>query len=249
MKDVARAGGIPAGDLIARLVNEAAVFQRHDAIPPQGGCHQFHRVPVLDFLQCAEDVMLADVGRGEAGGTDQVVDVRQQVVHARVDVVHIQRHRNAGGTSPTSRLDGGGRVVTVEVQRPSAREHLRAQLFRANGQARVAMPQNGALPGALVNHDVGHLVGTALHHHGIADVEAFTHQALALELPHRVRSQPAHILGPQPQPLAHHHCRRHLPARLPTGGDKLHLAIEARINRRLDGYVGGVQAQPDYVKG
>jgi hypothetical protein len=138
--------------------------------------------------------------------------------------------------------------VAVNVQQARLLDHLRPQLLRVDDQPWVPMPEHGPFARLLVHQDVGGLVGTLGNHLDVRQVNPFRPQTLQLEIPHRIRAHPAHILGPQPQPLARHQGGRRLSARLPVRRREWNLTVELRKGRYFNGNVGRVQPQSHNMK-
>ena len=114
---------------------------------------------VLDTLQRAERIALAGPSLGEFGAADQVVDASQHLVEARIDIIDIHADRDAVVACDAGGAGDGGRVVSVDMQHPRARNLLRSDVRGVERQTIRAMPEDGALAGGLVDDDVGALVG------------------------------------------------------------------------------------------
>src|SRR5215469_3305588 len=93
--------------------------------------------------------LLQIVGGRELAGNiaagNQIVDVFQQRFDARIEFVQVGDDRNAGSARPSGRLGGRGGVVAVEVKRARVNDPIALKFFRAQSEALVAPPQDGAL--------------------------------------------------------------------------------------------------------
>ena len=116
---------------------------------------------VLDSLQRAEGIALAGPALGKFGAADQVIDAGEHLVEARIDVIDIHADGDAVVACDAGGTCDGGRVMSIDVQHTGARDLLRGDVRRVDGQTVRAMPEDGALAGGLIDDDVGALVGAA----------------------------------------------------------------------------------------
>ena len=152
---------------------------------------------VLDSLERAEGIALAGPALGKFGAADQVIDASEHLVETRIDVIDI----HADGDAVVARDAGGtcdrGRVVSVDMQHTRARNLLRSDMRRVDGQTIRAMPENGALAGGLVDDDVGALIGAAGADLDVVEIEAGFAKAGHLDAAAFVIADSADVLGPQ----------------------------------------------------
>src|ERR1700722_2889179 len=90
-------------------------------------------VPGLQSLQARAQISFPCQAPGNISAGNQVIDVAQQPLHARVNFIEIGDNRNACSFSPRGGLDPRSRVMTVDVQSPSLDDPL---LFKFLGPQR-----------------------------------------------------------------------------------------------------------------
>ena len=156
-----------------------------------------HFVLLLDHFERAERIALIGPLHGKLGAGDQVVDVRQHAVEAVIDGVHVHGDGHSGGAGDCGGVLHGGRIVPVDVQQARAGDLLRRDLRRLDAQAVVAAPEHGALAGGPVDDDVRRLIGAALAHLHVLQVDAGGLQALHLDAAALVVAHGADVLGSQ----------------------------------------------------
>ena len=131
---------------------------------------------------------------------DEHVHVRQKLPEPFVDVVDVERDDGAGRARLARDAGAGARVVPVHVEHAPARAEAGRRLVLFVGEARVPVPDDGALARALVDEDVCDLVGRALDDLCELHLHALGPQRLEAEAAGVVRAEAARVGRPHPEP-------------------------------------------------
>src|ERR1700722_10565713 len=75
-------------------------------------------VPGLQSLQARAQIRFPCQAPGDISAGNQVIDVAQQALHARINFIEVGDNRDAGSFSPSGGLDRRSRVMTVDMQSP-----------------------------------------------------------------------------------------------------------------------------------
>ena len=204
---------------------------------------------VLNSLQRAEGIALAGPSLGEFGAADQVVDAREHLIEARIDVVDIHADRDAMIARDAGGACDGGRVMSIDVQHTRARNLLRSDVRRVDGQTIRAMPEDGALAGGLIDDDVGALIGATGADLDVVQIEAGFAQAGHLDAAAFVVADSADVLGPQPELAAGDERAGHLAPGAHDLAFEGDLTAELRVFWNQQKRVGGVEADADQIEG
>src|SRR5262249_5809944 len=153
---------------------------------------------------------LAGPRGGEFAGSNEVVDVGKNLFEAVIDRVDIDRYGNAVVARNGGGARHGGRVVAVDVKHAPAHDHLLGDLAGTNLEAVVTPPENGALAGRPIDHDVGGLVGAVGADLDMVEIDAGAPQAFYLDPAALIVADGPDVLGAQAKARTGHHGARHL---------------------------------------
>jgi hypothetical protein len=136
--------------------------------------------------------------------------------------------------------------VSINEERARACDPIGMQVFRAQGDLPVALPENGALAGLLVNEDEGRLAHAAGGHDPVC-IDTLPGHFRLLKLPGFVVAYFADIPGAQSPALASGNRACGLTSCATLGGEDFDLRIEGREMGKADDGVSGVDADTDDI--
>ena len=158
VEDVARSSGVGNRDTIgSRIVEFCPIPREHASLTQSCGAEAIAEAFVYRGQRFAQIGLEREATWDVAAG-DEVVDMGKQCLDAWIEFVEISDNWNSGRTRPLCGQGGGSGVVTIEVKGASGDDPFALQLFGPKGQARVTLPQHGALA-HVVDEDEGLLAG------------------------------------------------------------------------------------------
>lgn len=177
---------------------------------------------------------------------NEKIDVDQQCFDPGVKIVHIGDDGYSGRARPGSCGSRGGGIVSIDVKSAGIQDPLFVQFFRAQGEAVVAFPKDGALA-EVVHKNKGLLAGTA----GRGEEMRFDAQARkfrAVKSGGAVVTDLADVARAQSPLLARHHGSGDLPARQDFRGAKFDFGAARGIVSDGNERIRGVQAHADDIE-
>ncbi len=247
MEDVAGAGGVDDVDAEGGPVATGVAGISEDAVVAEGGGGEAASELALHAGECIGEVGLAGDAAGDIAADDEVVDFFEELLDAGIELVEVGNDGDAGFAGPGGGGDGGFSIVAVEVDGAGVGDPFSAQIFRAKGEAVIALPEHGALAGVL-DKDEGLLAGAAGRGEEMAFDAGFA-ELFAVECGRIVVAELADVAGTQAPGLAGDHGGSDLSPGEDGGGAELHFGAGGGVVRNGNQRVGGVESDAHNVHG
>jgi len=162
-------------------------------------------------------------------------------------MIQVGYNRDAGRASPGGGDAGGCGIVPVHVQESSGSDPSSLEKGRRDSEARVAAPNNGALPGTCINQDEGHLAERSRNLGEIA-MDSGAAEFAAMQVGGVVVPDDSNIMSAESPALAGDEGGCDLASRHDLGTEHFQLGTQSRELGELQNGVGGVFADAQDVK-
>ena len=153
MKQIAGSSGVHDANFIGRRIPETAAVPREGTVDAECGAHGVIAEFAFEQRESFEEVGFAGRGGGEVARDDGIVDKLEHRSKVGSPAINIGDDGNFRGASPCRGTTGSGGVVAVDIEKPSGRDPVFLDEGRCDPETRVAMPDDGAFAGLLVNED------------------------------------------------------------------------------------------------
>ena len=176
------------------------------------------------------------------------VDLAEEIADPFTHLLHVNHRGNPGRARMAGRLRGRRGFMAVDQQHTTTGDCVGRDLFRRDGQTRMAVPQDCSFTRGFIHDHDRELTRGAAHVPRGADIDAFIGQAPAAGDGKIVIAEAADIAGPPPQSRADRGGGGHLPPGELRELTQLLLGIARRVlcNERHE--VDAVEAKGDDVK-
>lgn len=239
MEEVACAGGVGDADFVGGRIPEAMAIPGEGAVDPQRRADGAAPIGSFEKRKRFEELPLAGSGAGQIPGGDWVIDEREQFRKSRGPVVEIGNYRDICCARPGGRFARGGRVVSINIEKPRGVDPTPLEKGRGNGEARIAAPDDGAFTRLRFNENEGHLAkcfGRAYE----MESDAFTPKVAAMEFRQVVVADTADVASAQSPALAGNRRGGDLAAEQNLRMESFDLRAEGGELSHLQNGIGGV---------
>ncbi len=103
---------------------------RQHSIRPQRRSRQTASVATLQLAQCILQISLSHQPARKVSADDEVVDILEQLLHARIDLIQIGDNRYPGLTSPGRRHGRRGRIIAIDKQSTRIHDPVALKIVR-----------------------------------------------------------------------------------------------------------------------
>src|SRR5690349_12644261 len=136
--------------------------------------------------------------------------------------------------------------MSIHMHQPGRADPRLRKFLRPQVEPVVALPENSALPGFLINNDEGHLA-RAIRHLDQVRLHSFASELLALPTSRGIVADLAHIAGAQAPAVASYRSRRGLSAWKHARRENLRLGVKGREAGHTNERVGGIEPDSDDI--
>ena len=247
VEQVARAGGVHGLHLKGGRVVELGAVPGEHAVGAERGAGEAAAEAAMHggqrFVQVVGESELA----GNVSAGDEVIHIGQKCFDAGIEFVKVGDDGNVGGTRPSGGLGSGSGIVAVEMKRTRVDDPVAVKLFRAESEAMVAAPEDGALAG-VVNENERLLAG-AIGRGEKMRFDAKTREFGGVQRGGAVSADFADVARAETPLLASNDGGGGLAAGENGGGTNFDFGAARGVVRDGNQCVGGVEADADEVDG
>lgn len=159
VKNVAGTGSVYGLDAKGGRVVEMLAIPSERTILTQRSASEAAAEAAADLGQRFLQIAVARQFGGDVSAGYEVIDVIEERFDTWIEFVEVRNDRNARSTCPGGGLGGSCGVVAIDMKSAGVENPIALELFRAEGEAAVALPENGTLAG-VVHEDERLLAGT-----------------------------------------------------------------------------------------